>query len=558
MSSIDEETGAFVKVLEKSRKRGFQFIFDLIVAFMTVVILELGSLYILMKSSATPLFGVYQFIRSLFLLYSIIMVVITLGVIIDTWWSIGIFGENKLGLVTSVFIVVLIFSVLISFFSTKILLTPIGGVSSETIASFYVISQLFSAIVITYYLWAGIPHFALTSDMKTAIEDLHQQIKKKHAYNFEINKSIEKAVEWLKFKQLEGGIWGEEHPLLETSLVLKTFFDIRLPLSYSWTVTNQGVEEIRSVEHTYYVLIDLVQSIELDETPEKLLGLEAISLYDRSNLDPNHPLFQEWREKIHSLSEWDLIQELSKYDPKNDIQTTPLFFYIVPFYKLMGDLETLRIAIDTIGATMNLIIERYRSSYQTNQPFDIHPNMIALLYITLLRLTDDRWTTPPYDEKELELERELEGTLGTPTTPDTPTVPSTPPMSTPSAPTPVSPETLTPNAPAVPTRTTYATTQPAPVSNIGPGRANMGGIRALLKRMQYPEGYWKNGIVPTANCLLVISDQETPEDFNVKLALNFLKTLQSPDGSWYEDIRKTCAALTALYKVNTQIVYPLE
>ncbi len=548
MSSIDEETGAFVKVLERSRKRGFQFIFDLFIAFITIVILEIGSLYILLKSSAAPLIGLYQFIRSIMLFYSALMVILTLGVIIDTWWSIGIFGENKLSLVTGVLIVVLVFSLIISVFSKRVLLTPIGGVTSETIVSFYVISQMFSAIVIIYFLWAGIPHFALTSDMKTAIEDLHNQIRKKHAYNFEINKSIEKAVEWLKIKQLEGGIWGEEHPLLETALVLKTFFNIRLPLSYSWTVTNQGIEEVRSIEHTYYVLIDLVQSIELDETPEKLLGLEAIALYDRSNIDANHPLFQEWRKKIKAMSEWDLIQELNKYDPKNDIQSTPIFFYIVPFFKLMEDVETLKIAVDTIGATINLILERYRASYQTNQPFDIHPNMIALLYITLLRLTDDRWTTPPYEDKdEDELEEEIYASLeavsdlssspGVPT-PPTPQAPNTPPVSTPHS------------------SQTYP--QQTPTSTIGPGRANMAGIRALLKRLQYPEGYWKDGIIPTSNCLITIADQETPEDFNVKLAINYLKTLQSPDGSWYEDIKKTCAALTALYKVNTQIVYPID
>ncbi len=571
MSVVDDETGAFVKVLEKSRRRGFQIIFDMIIAFLTVFILEIGSTYILLRASAVELTGLDQFIRSGLLIFSVILIVLTLAIIADTWWSIGLFGENKLSLVSTLFISVLVVSVFVAIFANRLFQTGAAGLNSESVAGLYIVSIMFGAVVCTYFMWAGVPHFALSQNLEMALRDLHEQIQKKHSYEFGVNKAIERALEWVKREQLEGGIWGEEHPLLETALVLRTFFDIGLPLSYSWTVTTRGVEEVRAVEHTYYVLIDFVQSMELEPVPEKLIALEAIALYDRSNIDPKHPLFEEWRKKILATSEWDLIQEINKYDPKDDTGTTPIFFHMAMLFRLMEDYEVVKAAVETLGATLNIILERYKSSYQTSKTFDIHPRMIARTYTTLLRLTDERWITPPKD-----ISPELSATNfpnipeapSMPEMPDVEGIPEAPTIDTVGIPTPPNTEeTSVPDVPSPEITPTQHGTPPSPnvpqqlqqqaMPSIGPGRANMGGTRALLKRIQYPEGYWMNGVISTAEALIVLSDQETPEDFKIKLALNYLISLQSANGSWYNDLRKTLIAIRGLHRINTQIVYPI-
>jgi hypothetical protein len=79
---------------------------------------------------------------------------------------------------------------------------------------------------------------------------------------------------------------------------------------------------------------------------------------------------------------------------------------------------------------------------------------------------------------------------------------------------------------------------------------SMAQIRNFLRSRQSIDGSWSGKIRDTAECLLAVLDQESPETEFVKLAVHYLLALQEKNGSWQDDIVLTSLVTRSLQRVN--------
>lgn len=79
-------------------------------------------------------------------------------------------------------------------------------------------------------------------------------------------------------------------------------------------------------------------------------------------------------------------------------------------------------------------------------------------------------------------------------------------------------------------------------------------IRKYIMERQEIDGGWDGDARTTAECLRVITHDESVESDGVKLAINFLLALQKKNGSWNDDFIVTAAVIKALRSVKKNLV----
>lgn len=471
------------------------------------VLMLLAFSYILFSSTVQTI-GELTFMFITLLGYLIYMII----TYIDAVFNLGMFYEKKSINAAFTFIIAFILSAVMSGF------TYFGSffshLNQDLIISIYIISLIYASGATTYFLYIGNPNNA-SKDIIDRFADIKAQLKGKRISNFGLNEVINRALRWVEFQQTEEGFWSATNPLYETAEVLRMFVETDHALDYSWKKIVNGVEEQRTVEQVFYIVLDAVDNGILAVEYEKLIPFLSIAEVDPSLIKiADNKELNTYYELIRRMSPWDFIKELETLSSIKNPEIPPIFPLGI-LYRLVGDTAKAQLFADVLSEAYNIVLNRSRTRFTARtEEKSIDPRYLAMIYNTLLMLLK-----PPVHAAETTTESEA-------------TDFSLPDISLPGM----------------------------EIDNVGSAisdikvEVSLSKARRYLLQFQQLDGSWGGSLRTTAEALQVITHRESIESESVKIALYFILALQKKNGSWSDDISTTCAVIKVLHSILSNVI----
>jgi hypothetical protein len=197
---------------------------------------------------------------------------------------------------------------------------------------------------------------------------------------------VERSIKWLQFQQRDDGIWGEENPLYETSEVLRTFTQTEQGINFSWKRIVGGQEEVRTVEQTYYLVMEALDTANIEPNYEMLAPVLAIAEINPKFVNLNQEVFLEFKDDLSVLSEWEFVKSLENYAEGTSMVTDiPIIFPMSQIFYHVKDYEKAQHAADVFSSTFDILIRRSQTRFalQTNEK-EISNYLLGKMYNSLV------------------------------------------------------------------------------------------------------------------------------------------------------------------------------
>ena len=529
-----EDVQAYSKLLKFQKKRYGASFFDFSFIFLSLIIVI--GLSIITNSRTKGLWGTVLFALSILYVIAMLLAFIDYAVGLGIFKNIGLF----------VFGVLLLLSVIISSIVSFSADSVFAGSSGRSIlAVLTLIYTFYSSVVAFYYMTTSSPSREGRDTMITRLSEIQKSVEKTPLGELGTTNSEARALKWIQFKQRKDGIWGESNPLLETSEVLRMFYFSGKGMQYSWKSIIDGNEEIHTVEQTYYLILEALDTAAKEPNYNSLLPLLIVAEIDSNAIQLSDEIFNEFKEELDQYSEWEFIKDLEKYDEKHDVNSEiPIIFIMAQLFYIKGEYEYAQKCADVIANTFAIIINRSNARFSQVQNKEISSRLLGLMYNTLLRLVRGKQikSEPVHSLETVDLSSPKDDDL-----PDTDflsdfsfdndndqdfVIPAMPGMDIDSA--------------------SSDSTSQVPSQQIKLG-TSMASIRNYLRSKQQIDGSWGGRIDITVECLRAVSDQEATESEYIKSGVQYLLALQEKNGSWQDDISLTSRVITILNRINKSL-----
>ncbi len=477
----------------------------------------------------------------------------------------GLFNNNQ---VVSTGVIILI-SVMISVVST-VFAGSIFPSNPDTYSFLSLIILLTASFIISYFILTATPTREGRAEMIRKLTDIKIEIDKLPVGDLGSKEAAIRALKWLEFQQRDDGIWGDVNPLYETSEVLRTFSGLKNGLKHQWKRIVNGKEEIRTVEQTYYLVLEALDTAALESNYEMLLPFLAVTEIDGSQVGLTDEVFIDFEDELNALSEWEFVQSMENFSAKSSpMADIPIIFPMSLILYLKGNYDRAQQCADIFSQTFDILIRRAQTRFSVQEEKEVSKLLIGMMYnslVTMLRgprkietgellgeyvidedVGDSAMQDIDFDLSRLSVDE------------DPPSSPDLPDFDMPSD-----------SGPSLPSFDFDSDTGDdgfnisLPDMDDLPSQQNvnarkikidvsMATIRNYIRTLQSIDGSWGSRLDITAECLLAVLDMESPESEFVKLGLHYLMALQEKNGSWKNDVVLTSKILRVLVKINNSM-----
>jgi hypothetical protein len=301
-------------------------------------------------------------------------------------------------------------------------------------------------------------------------------------------------------------------------------------LKYSWKTVIDGKEETHTVEQTYYLVLEALDTAIVEPTNEMLIPVLGIAEIDPSFVDLNNEVFEEFKEDLSRFSEWEFIKEIQRFDDTSTAQLDdiPIIFTMAKLFYQKQEYEVAQKCADIFANTFGILINRASTRFNISNEKEISNNILGKMYNALVDLL----------RKPKLLEAIPESGIAEPTgVPDVALTAGIPDLS---------------DLDSFDEGIELDSIPEEPESQIKIG-TSLASIRNYIQEMQSIDGSWSGNIEYTAECLASVSDQESPESEYIKAAVHYILALQDKNGSWQNDIVLTAKVTKVLHQINQTI-----
>ncbi len=543
-----EDVYAYSKILKYQKKRYGASLFDYsVVGLSSIFIITLTILIASTANNSTA--------TILFLISAIYLLFLIVG-FVDYSSGMGLFRGIGLYFASGLVLIAVLISMYVSLAADTVFQ---GHSQSDLLAILTLILSLFGSIVVSYYLTASSPSRQGKDEMILKLNEIQQNISKMGLSTLGSVSAEERALKWIQYKQRADGIWGENNPLFETSEVLSMFYFTGRGLDYSWKSIVSGTEEVHTVEQTYYLVLEALDTAAREPTYESLLPLLIVS---EINPDPSilqNEIFEEFKVNLDQYSEWEFVKDIERYDDSN-LQTSeiPIIFVMAKMFYILGDNDTAQQCIDIIANTFGILINRSATRFTVVQDKEVSSRLLGIMYNTIIRLV--RGKQIPIERANIE-DLKMNVKDSDKSDPDMPDISFMADMDFDDN---SGPETnIEYDMPSIPGMDMdlgdpLSSMIGGPDSEAEPQSpiklsTSLAAIRNYVRSKQQIDGSWGGRIDITAECLRAVLDQESAETDFVKSGLHYLLALQETNGSWQDDIILTSKVITILSRINRSL-----
>lgn len=538
-----EDVYAYAKILKYQNKRYGASLFDYSLVILSSIIIV--ALTVLIANNAES-----RTATTLFVVSAIYLIFLIIG-FADYALGLGLFKGIGLYLASGLVLVAVLLSMFVSLWAETVFQ---DHSASDFLAILTLINTLFGSIVVSYYLTTTVPSREDRDEMIQKLNEIQQEISKMPLSTLGSANAEERAIKWIQYKQRADGIWGENSPLLETAEVLSMFYFTGRGLDYSWRSVVSNIEEVHTVEQTYYLVLEALDTAAREPTYESLLPLLTVSEINPEIIELNNEIFDEFRDNLSQYSEWEFVKDIERYDEgnirSNDI---PNIFIMARLFYIKGQLEVAQQCIDIIANTFGILINRAATRFTITQDKEVSSRILGLMYNTMIRLVRGKQIPVREREQSSKAEKVKKPSKDEMDMPDTSfladmsfdddvessggvdyDMPSIPGMDM--------EDSLIPDS----NKESEATGK-LKVST------SLAAIRNYIRTKQQIDGGWGGRIDITAECLHAVLDQESVETDFVKSGLHYLLALQEKNGSWQDDVVLTAKVLKILSRINRSL-----
>jgi len=559
--SKGQDVEAYTKILKFQNKRYGLGIRDIVIMLFGLLVITGGTFW--MASFATTAFSTILFIV---LVIYILLLAITFA---DYALGFGLFNQNHIIYTGSIVIITVLFTVILTFFAESFF--PNG--SAENIPLVGMVIYLAGSFVISYFIMTATPTRQGRDEMIRKLNEIREEIEQIPVGKLGSKDATLRGLKWLQFQQRQDGIWGDDNPLYETSHVLRTFASMKSGLNYSWKRIVKGQEEIRTTEQTYYLVLDALDTAAIEPNYEMLFPFQTITEIDPDQVELDAEVFEDFKEELNAISEWEFVQSIEDFDDSKFVPADiPIIYPMSDIFYLKGNLTVAQQCADIFSQTFDILIRRSQTRFTIQGEKEISNLLLGKMYgslTTMLRGHQkinqngdmmDMNTDSSSEEKldDLEINFDLSD-MSLPSTDievddDDPAMPSFDfPDQTSS-----SPDSTTSGSSGG-----FDINLPDPSMDLGDDsdstpkkikiEVSMASIRNYIRSLQAIDGSWGSSIETTAECLLAVLDEESPESDFIKLGLHYLLALQEKNGSWQNDLVLTSKVLRTMIKINNSM-----
>jgi hypothetical protein len=519
MVSKGQDVQAYTRLLKFQKKRYGVQILDFLILIVALVLMIVTTLLMVESSTGSG--------SSLIFIMGIIFTILLLITFFDYAFNLGLFHENSLSFSSVVILLAVLISTIISFFQNDIFTK---SDNEEGLSFLSMINMLMNSFVIAYFVTTSTPTREGRDEMIQKLSEIRKEITDLPIADLGSVSSVDRALRWIQYQQRDDGIWGESNPLFETSEVLRMFVRMGKGLKYSWKTVIDGKEETHTVEQTYYLVLEALDTAIVEPTNEMLIPVLGIAEIDPSFVDLNNEVFEEFKEDLSRFSEWEFIKEIHRFDDTSSAQLDdiPIIFTMAKLFYQKQEYEIAQKCADIFANTFGILINRASTRFNISNEKEISNNILGIMYNALVDLL----------RKPKLQEAISEPGIAEPTgAPDV---------------------ALTAGIPDLSDLDSFDEGLPLdsipeePESQIKIG-TSLASIRNYIQEMQSIDGSWSGNIEYTAECLASVSDQESPESEHIKAAIHYILALQDKNGSWQNDIVLTAKVTKVLHQINQTI-----
>jgi hypothetical protein len=530
-SSKGEDVQAYTRLLKFQKKRYGVSINDIIVLLFSLTFMLIVTLFLVDEASG----GGRTFIFFVGALYSLMLIIS----FFDYTFNLGLFHENGLYYSSAVILVAVVISVIMSLGSSTFF--PDSN-SEDLLALLSLINLIVNSGIITYFITTLTPTREGKEEIIQKLAEIRKEIAAIPIADLKSESSVDRAIKWIQYQQRSDGIWGENNPLYETSEVLRMFINVKKNMDYSWKTVVNGTEEVHTIEQTYYLILEALDTASIEPNNEMLIPVLGIAEIDPQHIDINNEVYDDFKESLIRFSEWEFIKEIERFDDGLRIEEIPIIFAMSKILQLKGDHEVAQKCADIFANTFGILINRAATRFNITNEKEISTIILGKMYNAIISLVrkDQKLSyqmqtideipaqtdEAPADDIDLSsLDFDFSADTSSDVISDEFSLPDFSDMS----------PDLTSDEPQVKIGTSLAA------------------IRNYIRSKQSIDGSWSGNIEFTAECLLAVSDQESSESEYIKSAVHYLLALQEKNGSWQDNVALTAKITKVLDRINQKI-----
>ncbi len=530
--SKGEDVHAYTRLLKFQKKRYGVGIIDILILLLALFLMI--GVTLLLTNSASGGGGTLIFIVGT--IYTILLIIAFL----DYSLNLGLFRENGMYYSSAIILGAVLYSVIISLFAGN--LFPDNN-RRDLLALFSLVNMLLNGGIISYYITTTTPTREGKEEMILRLSEMRKEISNVPIADLGSKQAVEKSLKWIQFQQRSDSIWGEKNPLYETAVILNMFTQMGKGIDYSWKAFVDGMEETHTVEQTYYLILEALDTASIEPSNEILIPLLAVTEIDNQFTDINHEVMIEFKESLDRYTEWEFVKDIQRFDETNErIDEIPIILTMGKIFLLKMDYETAQKCADILANTFGILINRAATRFNVTSDKEISNLLLGKMYNALVGLvriktptitenvgtsldTSDDFSVPDIENIDFDESMGLSDLdLGVPG--------------------------LTGLADDLSIDKQDNLDDDRPQIRIGTALAS---IRGYIKEKQSIDGSWSGNLEHTSECLLAVSDQESSESDYIKSAVHYLLALQEKNGSWQNDIILTAKVASTLDQINRTV-----
>ncbi|MCH8906326.1 MAG: hypothetical protein IH840_04480 [Candidatus Heimdallarchaeota archaeon] len=546
-----EEIYSYTRLLKFQKKRYGAGLFDFLFVSISIILIAALTIFLGQKSNSDG--------ATLIFLMTGVFVVFLLLAFIDYLIGASIFQQNGLYFASFLVLLSVVITAVISIFSGTLFNE---GEDADVLSFVAFVNYLWAAIVASYYLTTTTPNKEKREEMINKLREIREDVARLPLSSLGSIQAVQRGLKWIQFQQRKDGIWGENNPLIETSEVLRMFIHTGRGLNHSWKTIVDGREEVHTVEQTYYLILEALDTATIEPNYDMLTPLVTISDIDNQFIDISQEVYQEFKQSLDEYTEWEFVRDIERFDEKEDRSSEiPIIFPMSWIFQSIGDFDVAQKCADIMANTFGILINRSATRFNVQSEKEISTLILGLMYNTLIRLVRGK---PEYVAAASENPRE-DLTLDDGTDLSAFTLPS---MDIPDDDFSLPDVSLDDDEFSLPSlEDEVASEFTLPSTDFGASRSesseavgkrvkigtSLASIRNFVRSKQLIDGSWSGRLLMTAECLTAVSDQESTENEFIKSGVHYILALQDKNGSWQDDIVLTSKILTILHQVNKSI-----
>ncbi|MCE7742791.1 MAG: hypothetical protein GOP50_10080 [Candidatus Heimdallarchaeota archaeon] len=367
----------YSRVLKFGQQIGFRRLAETIVFGFTIFAITLVYIFAIAWAPIGPT-GKYIFFP-IGLFFEIILILSY----IENHYHMDIFGENSNKILTIMSILSLVVIVLYAAIP-GLYTTENGKIHPQTI-SLIVLFFLLNVIEIAYFLFS-IPRASRSDSfgLEYQFSVLEKNLENKKLSDLNLDKAITKAINALKKRVNEDGLWGDLSPVYETACVLELFNKLGYNEDTEWIVPTEEGKQTVKLGKSIESLNAIVETAEaIDTSYEHYYILHSLSLYNPTIFDSRIPEIEEFYNSTIEDTEWDFINKLNRFTPNLRSRTTPLHVMMSYVGDATGNIKLLDRMANLFIAGIDIVIKRGYARFSTSQTGKTPIEMFARLMLAL-------------------------------------------------------------------------------------------------------------------------------------------------------------------------------